>query len=36
MLCCLAVVKSSNGLQLTLLICACLLAVLIVSFCRRR
>nr|UVX95249.1 p4 [Grapevine leafroll-associated virus 3]UVX95275.1 p4 [Grapevine leafroll-associated virus 3]WNK15189.1 MAG: hypothetical protein [Grapevine leafroll-associated virus 3] len=36
MLCCSAVVKSSNGLQLTLLTCACLLAVLIVSFCRRR
>nr|UVX95236.1 p4 [Grapevine leafroll-associated virus 3] len=36
MLCCLAVVKSSNGLQLTLLTCACLLAVLIVGFCRRR
>nr|ADQ57487.1 4 kDa protein [Grapevine leafroll-associated virus 3]ADQ57501.1 4 kDa protein [Grapevine leafroll-associated virus 3]ADQ57508.1 4 kDa protein [Grapevine leafroll-associated virus 3]ADQ57515.1 4 kDa protein [Grapevine leafroll-associated virus 3] len=36
MLCCSAVVKSSIGLRLTLLICAFLLAVLVVSFCRRR
>nr|AXI82302.1 4 kDa protein [Grapevine leafroll-associated virus 3] len=36
MLCCSASVKFLNGLQLSLLICACLLAVLIVSCCRRR
>nr|AXI82022.1 4 kDa protein [Grapevine leafroll-associated virus 3]UVX95262.1 p4 [Grapevine leafroll-associated virus 3] len=36
MLCCSASVKFSNELQLSLLICACLLAVLIVSCCRRR
>nr|UYT09205.1 hypothetical protein [Grapevine leafroll-associated virus 3]UYT09218.1 hypothetical protein [Grapevine leafroll-associated virus 3] len=35
MLCCQAVVKSLNGLQLTLIICASLLVLLIVCFCRR-
>nr|AXI82094.1 4 kDa protein [Grapevine leafroll-associated virus 3]QBZ78476.1 hypothetical protein [Grapevine leafroll-associated virus 3]UYT09231.1 hypothetical protein [Grapevine leafroll-associated virus 3]UYT09244.1 hypothetical protein [Grapevine leafroll-associated virus 3] len=36
MLCCTSNVKPSNELQLALLICVCLLAVLIVVCCRRR